>query len=265
MWTTMAFVTFLVLAPGQAGQLTLANPRMTYGILGPTRTDNKFLPGDSLVLAFDIQGIKTDSAGKVAYGIGLEVTDAAGKSVFKQAPRDREANNSLGGNSLPGFASVQIGTEQPAGSYVLKVTVTDRSTKASQTLTHPYQVLPKGFGLVRLYASQDPQGRYPAPFVGDGEELWISFSAVGFGRDANGQPNLNVSLRLIDENGQPTLAQPYTGEVNKDVPANALEIPMQFLLELNRSGKFTIEIKATDNVAKKTAALSVPLNVQKAK
>jgi hypothetical protein len=36
---------------------------------------------------------------------------------------------------------------------------------------------------------------------------------------------------------------------------------MQFQLDLNRGGKFTAEIKATDKVTGKTATLSVPLNV----
>jgi hypothetical protein len=264
MWTTTAFVTILCLAPNQAGQLALANPHLTYGILGAPRSDTRFLPGDSLVFAFDIQGVKADAAGKVNYAIGLEVTDASGKTVFKQEPQDRQANLTLGGNSLPGFATVQIGAEQPAGSYTLKVTVTDRTAKASQSATLSYQVLPKAFGLVRQYMSQDPEGRFPAALVGEGETLWLSFSAVGFGRDSRTQPNIAVSLQVMDENGKPTLPQPYTGEVSKDVP-NTPGIPMQFMLELNRAGKFTIEVKATDNVSKKSANFTMPLVVSKVK
>ncbi len=260
----MAFVTVLCVAPEQGGQLTLANPRMTYGILGVPRADNKFLPGDSLVLVFDIQGIKADDAGKVSFGVGFEVTDSSGRVVFRQEPRDREANLSLGGNSLPGFASIQIGADQPAGSYTLKVTVTDRAGRASQSVTQQYQVMPKGFGLIRLYASQDPDGRFPAPFSGVGETLWVNLAAVGFGRDAGGQPNFNVTLQVLDESGKPTLAKPFNGEVTKDVPANTPGLPMQFMLELNRAGKFTVELKATDRVTQKTANVTMPLTVHKA-
>jgi hypothetical protein len=263
--TTLVFVAALSLAPGQAGSLSLANPHTTYGIGGLPRGDTKFLPGDSVALAFEIQGIKPDSSGKVLYSIGMEVTDSGGKSVFKQAPRDLEAPASLGGNSVPGFATVQIGLDQPPGMYTLKVTVTDRTTKAAQSLTRACEVLPKGFGLVRFHTSRDPEGRYLAALFAEGETLWVNFSAVGFARGPQGQPDVTVSLRVLDESGKPTAAKASTGEVAKDVSANAPAIPMQFWLDLNRSGKFTVEVKATDKVSGKNAALSFPLLVQKPK
>jgi hypothetical protein len=36
---------------------------------------------------------------------------------------------------------------------------------------------------------------------------------------------------------------------------------MHFLLSLNRPGKFTVELRATDQVSKKKAKLSFPLTV----
>jgi hypothetical protein len=52
-----------------------------------------------------------------------------------------------------------------------------------------------------------------------------------------------------------------TLQVNKDVPDNLPMVPMQFMLSLNRPGKFTVELTATDQVAKKTTKLSFPLTV----
>ena len=37
MWTTIALIAALNLAPAQAGELTLSNLRSTYGMLGPQR------------------------------------------------------------------------------------------------------------------------------------------------------------------------------------------------------------------------------------
>ena len=34
----------------------LTGVRSTHGVLGPTRADNKFLPGDSVLICFDIEG-----------------------------------------------------------------------------------------------------------------------------------------------------------------------------------------------------------------
>jgi len=267
MWTTLALAA-LTLSPAEAGQLTLTNARTTYGLLGGPRTDNKYLPGDSYVLQFDIEGITVGDDGKVLYSVGLEVTDSAGKAHFKQAPRDMEAQNSLGGNSLPGFVSLQIGLDQPPGTYNVKVTVTDRAAKASKSLTRSYEILPKAFGLVRLTTTADPAGQIPAPFLAEGQSLWVNFLAVGFGRESGeqGQPHIAVTCRVLDENGKPTVAKPFAGDVSKDIPKSALSVPMQFLLELNRPGKFTVELKATCKVTgKESATLSFPITVLKTK
>jgi hypothetical protein len=264
MWTSIALVSVLAWTPGQADKLALTHARNTYGILGAVRPDNKLLPGDSLVFSYDIEGVKADATGKVLYSVAMEVTDSAGKAIFTQTPKDLEAYLSLGGNSLPAYASARVGMDQPAGKYNVKVTVTDRSTKASQSISAAYEVLEKGFGIVNLKTSADPEGNVAMPFPAEGQSLWINFAAVGFGRDKD-QPNLNVTMRVLDENGKPTLEKPFTGEVNKDVPKNAHAVPMQFMLDLNRAGKFTVELKATDKVSGKTSTVSFPLTVTKMK
>ena len=40
---------------------------------------------------------------------------------------------------------------------------------------------------------------------------------------------------------------------------------MQFWLPLNRAGKFTVKLKATDVIGKKTAELSFPITVYDSK
>src|SRR5260370_13130124 len=132
MWMTCVLVVALSLAPAPAGSLTLSNVRTTNGFLGVPRTDTKFLPGDNIVLSFDIEGIQADSSGKVVYSIAMEVADAKGTVHFKQSPRDKETTLALARSRFPAFASVQVGTDQPAGDYTVKVTVTDRVSKASK-------------------------------------------------------------------------------------------------------------------------------------
>jgi hypothetical protein len=265
MWMTLAFVAALGSVPAQPGQLALTHARLTYGALGAPRPTNKFLPGDSFVLAFDIEGIKADANGKVLYSMGMEVTDQSGKVHFKQVPRDLETVMSLGGSSLPAYASVHVGFDQEPGTYTVKVTVTDRAAKSSKSVTMSGELLPRAFGLVRPVISGDPEGKTPAPFPSEGQPVWINFSAVGFGRDTSGKTNLNVSLRVLDENGKPTLAKPFVGVVNDDTPKTVQAVPMQFALDLNRAGKFTLQLEAADKASGKTATLSLPLTVLKNK
>ena len=266
MLTTAVLIGTLSLAPGQADKLTLSNVRLTHGMLGVPRADNKVLPGDTFVIAFNIEGVRTDDAGKARYSIGLDVSDSQGKVHFRQKPRDLEATTSLGGGRLPAFAILDVGLDQKPGDYTAKVTVTDRTANASRTLTRPFTILPKGFGLVRLTTTSDPDGRYPCPVLGEGQTLWVTFGVVGFARDTSkGQPKLTAQLRVLDDSGRPTVAKGLAGKVEEGIAAKDLGVPMQFLLALNRPGNFTAEISVADHVANKTAKLSIPLKVLPAK
>jgi hypothetical protein len=269
MWSALALAAALSLVPGQnanqTGQLKLTNDRLTYGILGPPRADTKFLPGDQCVLRFDIEGLPVDKRGHVLYGMGMEFTTADGKTKFKQVeePREQEAVNSLGGSRVPAFAYSDIGTDVEPGEYNLKVTVTDRASKQSQTVSRKITVAPKAFGLVR------PQLGYPSsPWVAApniaavGQTLMASMGAAGFERDKTSkQPNLLFELRVLDENGKPVVAVPDTMTVDNKVEEGRSVVEWPFFLHLNRPGKFTIEMKATDQLAKKSSSRTLPLTV----
>ena len=93
----------------------------------------------------------------------------------------------------------------------------------------------------------------PPVFV-PGQECLIQLSVLGFELDkAKMQPSVTVEMRALDSTDKATLSQPITERANI-VPVGGAAIPMQFLLKLNRSGKFTVELKATDDVSKKTTA-----------
>jgi len=268
MWTTLALAAAVTLAPGQAS-LELTNVRPTYGLLGAPRPDAKFLPGDMLWLAFDIEGIKVDDSGNVLYNMSLEATDAKGNVKFSHdgSKEKIQAVNALGGSRLPAVANLDIGLDMPAGKYEMKVTVNDLNGKKKAELKRPFEVLPPAFGLVRLTTTTGgSEDQVPAPLVGVvGQQFNFNFVIVGFERDKNKkQPQIAMEMTIIDDaTKKPTLAKPFTGEVPnlnvKDVPANLRALPQQFGLVLNRPGKFTFEIKVTDKVSGKTATASFPL------
>ena len=148
------------------------------------------------------------------------------------------------------------------GDYELKIIVTDRANDKSASITRSFTVLPRAFGLVRLSASRDPDGHLPAFLPAVGQTVWLHCTIVGFERDKDGgQPNVVLEVRIRDEQGKTTIARPLTGTVNKDVPSDALALPMQFPVLLNRAGKFTLELKATDKVSGKSVEFSHPFGV----
>ena len=68
-------------------------------------------------------------------------------------------------------------------------------------------------------------------------------------------------MTIIDDaTKKPTLAKPFIGEFTS-VPETHKVLPLQFPLSLNRPGKFTVELKLTDQLAKKSSILSFPLTV----
>src|SRR4051812_44857439 len=124
MWASLALFSALSLAPAQAGQLSLTNARVTYGMFGPERKEPvKLVVGDSFFLAFDIENLQVSPDGRVSYSMAMTLVDKAGKPHYKQEPTELEALLSLGGTSLPGNAEVMVGLDTPPGEYTLEVTI----------------------------------------------------------------------------------------------------------------------------------------------
>jgi hypothetical protein len=267
MWTTVVLLTTLTLAPDQAPALKLDTVRSTNGILGPARAAENYVPGDSLTLNFDIDGITVDSKGKVQYSIAIEVTNVADKSVvFRQPGQKMETVTVFGGNRIQGFAHLDLGTEQAPGDYAMTVTVTDLATKATKDLTHKFTVVKPDFAIVRFKTSGDREGDFPVPVLGQGQTIWLNFGIVGFARDKTSkQPSVMLELNVLDDAGKATLDKPLSKVVGTDVPEKNLAIPLQFPVALTRAGKFTFEITATDQVTKKTTKFTLPLTVQPVK
>lgn len=268
MWSTLALMTALSLAPHQAaGELKLTNVRTTYGVLGAPRADSKLLPGDAYFITYDIENLAVGDDGQVLYAMGMELLNSKGKAEYSQEPRDLTYYNNLGGNRMPSFAHAELGTDTPPGEYTLNVTVIDRKSKRKATLTRKFEVLPKDFGLVRpslAYYGPNPMAAPPLAVVGQTflfNCLAVGFSRAGKDKDKDEHPDVSVELVILDEQGNPTLKKPITEEGGKEVPKTALAIPIQLPIELNRPGKFTIKVTATDRLAKKTSTVSIPIQV----
>ncbi len=263
MWAALALTTVLT-APAQTGELKLTNKRSTIGILGPKREDNKVLPGDLLVVAFDIENLTVKKDGRIFYAMGMELTKKGkAKAEFKRDPQDLEAMNNLGGSTLPTFAMTLVGTDTSPGTYVLKVTVKDRGTKPVKTVTleEEFEVLPAKLGLVQVKMT-NTGGEPAAPLGVPGQTLWLHYTLVGYEMTKANPPNPNVTveLQILDkETGKPTVDKPFGGIIEKGSREFLLFNPTP--IQLNRAGKFTIVLKATDNIAKKSTEQRIDLEV----
>lgn len=268
MLTTLALMAALSTTPGQNGDLQLGNVRATYGVLGALRPKDEIIPGDMYFITFDIQNLKTDDQGRVQYSMGIELKNPKGETEFKRDPDPKPLMifNPLGGARVPAFAHALVGPEMPDGKYEMIVTVYDGMTKKKAELKKAFTVSKKAFGIVKLNTSYDGQGTIPAPFMGvAGQSLYVNFWVVGFERKPKGQPNIKFEVYVEDENGKRTSMKSMEDNVNKEVPDDWVQVPMNFLLPLNRVGKFNVVLKAKDVLASKDAELTFPIVVTELK
>jgi hypothetical protein len=273
MWATLALTAALTATPAQGGALTLDNIRETYGPFGPKRPDAKILPGDVYVVLYDIKNLQMKGDGQYRYSMSVELLDKDNKSQYKQDPVELINNSHLGGTTVPALATAKTGTDQPPGQYTMKVTVTDLESMKSANFQRKFEVLKPEFGIVRAGLLLFNENGPDAPLVAVvGQNYYFSFGLTGFkkeGKEDEQSPNLDFELRIVDlETGKPTVKNPILGGV-KEVKGEfrrASLIPFGVPLNLNRAGKFRIELKATDNVAKKTVELkALELTVYDAK
>lgn len=264
MWTTIALLSVLATVPAESG-LSLTHVRSTHGLLGPSRQDETLAPGDILFLCFDIDGMRVDSEGKVRYSMAIELSDESGKRVFAQVPKkEQEARASLGGDSVPAYARLDVGLDTPPGNYRMKITVKDLASGQEQSLSRDVKVLPKDFALVRTTVTLDADAHYPAAVFARGQGVWVQSSAVGFAASRGKKPDVAFEMRVLDDAGRPTLAKPVTGTPPSDLPDNLKGLPLAFPLTLNRPGKFTVEVQAIDRISGKKVKVSLPIVVQDA-
>jgi hypothetical protein len=263
MWATLVLSAAVGLGPAQAPGLEVDNARFTQGVLGRGRKDNKFLPGDVALLAFDVRGLKTTGVSRVRFALGLQLSrKGASKPEFTKEPEDEEAVLALGGDRLTLSAAANVGTETEPGQYVMKVTVTDRVGKGAATVEREFEVLRPRLGFVRVGLSYGAE--HPAPAVAvPGQTLFLNFGLVGFALDkVSKRPDMTLELRVVDEKGKPTTSKPFRGDVRKMKAGFERFIPFDpIAFQAHRAGKYSVTLKVTDNVTGKSAEHSLALTV----
>jgi len=266
MWTTLALMTTLTMAPAQAGEPEIKNARFTYGILGQLRKEEKFLPGDTVFLMFDVEGMKTRDDGRVLYSQMIEVLKKGQAKPVLRREFETETTNVLGKGSFRSWAWWPVPRDSEApGEYTLKLTVKDRGTGKTAVHSKKFEVPKTGIGFIQLRLLTPAAGdEVPAaPVCVAGQKVLLHHSLVGFEPDKKErQVNVSITIRVLDEAGQPTLTKPFKGDVKgdeKDAPGIMYLRP--YLMELNRPGKFKIELAAVCNVSGKKAKETLDLTV----
>lgn len=253
---------FLLVSAALTGQLEITEPKLTYGHLGAPRPKVAgILPGDVVHFTFGIKNLKFDENGVAKYSVGIEVRDPAGKLFFEQKPFNTIAQNVFGGDTVPGSVSINVPLTQAPTDLNWKMIVKDRTAGTSVEKSGSGKVLPADFGIVQVGTFADAESKVAVPPVGVvGGTLYLNFSAVGFGRDKDKKPDLNVEMKILDEAGKPTLSKAMTGRI-QNAPEDEKVVPLNFALSLNRPGAYTVQINARCAHGNKSATVSLPIKI----
>jgi hypothetical protein len=259
MLATLFLAAVLQPLPAQGGALKLTHDRLTYGPLGPERKSDKFLPGDVFVVSFDIEGLTIKDTGEMNYSVGTELLKGKA-SQFKNLPMDMKAINVLGGPKLPAEGHYFIPPDTAPGEYTFIITVSDG--KVTEKLEKKFEVVPlKQVGIVG-FTVMDPGGATAMPSGFVGQKLILSYGLVGFDVDPKDKnPNVTVEFSILDKDSKKTFKPEENVEKTLKDPSMKF-IPRFHEIPLTRSGTYTLVVKATDNVGKKTVEEKLTITVQ---
>jgi hypothetical protein len=258
MWSAAVIAGCCVWIASAQNALTIENVRPTFGSPGPDRAGAlQVYPGDTLFISFSLKGLQTNNQGQGKVRLEVEATDAAGSRVFRQDSGDSTFLNALGGDSFHTNVRLDMGPKTAPGKYKVKVIATDLTSKTNATRESDIEILPPGFAIVKVTAGTDQNLSASASVFGIGQALYVGFAVVGFQNEAaTKHPNLRLEMK-VKEGGVVLAGASQTGEVNatqvEKVPQGSSMVPGRFLLPLNKVGKFTVEVTATDLVTQKVA------------
>lgn len=260
---TLPLMLALSALPAQEGKLEIVNPRATYGHLGAPRPRSGVQAGETFHFAFDVKGMSQDKKGRVQYSMLMEVLNDKKEVVFHLGPRNATAINFLGGDTVPCAAQMDIPLDTPPGAYAMRVEITDTASGKKVLFQAQGKVLPNDFALIRVGTYADRECQTPTAPVGVvGETLQISFTAVNFLRDKKSkQPDVSVSLRVLDEQGKQVSPEALAGRAHEDIPDDLKMLAMQFGVTLNRTGRFVVEVSAKDELSGETTDVRFPISV----
>lgn len=248
--TTMIAGLFALLQTVSAQGLALDNFRIPNGVYGTSRPASQaFLPGELVLLAFDLSGLKVVGEGRSVYGVGLTMTGPDGKVLVDQEPRPTEAILPLGGGRVPAFVAAELPINLPPGTYTMSVRATDFVGKTEGKGSRQIEVAPKKFGIVRItnsFGTGDAAPNYGLP----GQQFILRYSLAHCTLDPKTlRCRAEIRIRLLDDKGTAITAKPLITEIRDVLDETTRVCPCTYPIQPNRPGRFQIEIEAVDLLA----------------
>ena len=232
----------------------------TYGPNGAERPTEVF-PGDTFYVKARLSGIATQSDGKPNGFIVAALYRPAPNTVpVFQLPRyDINDKIILGGDSTTQFLHFYLPRDIDPGKYFIRVYVSDEISGENTIKELPFDVLPRtAFGVINLAYCHDSNHLIPACVtITVGEVIYLNANFVGFDT-ATGETHVTCKLTILDTN-KTVVFEAEEFDVRRPAPAVESAIPVNYILKIDRAGKFMVKLEATDQIAKKSVEYRMPL------
>jgi hypothetical protein len=261
---TLAAVMFALLCAASAqAKLDIRDIQASHGSLGPERKSADYVAGDQVFFRYMVVGIRTDDDGRMRGELRLTVTDAKGKVVTRSESPIQQILP-LGGDTLPGTATFDLGTNALPGEYEMTVEVTDLIAKETASFRRKITCKPVEFALTQIRFSYDAAGRAPARVGGTVRQtLYMRMVAVGFDR-SEGEIDVVMELQVFDTAGKAMLPKPIRAAVHNEKPEEVKQterVNLSGVLSLNRPGDFVLRVTVTDTKTQQKQTFETPLRV----
>ena len=181
------------------------------------RADQVYLPGETLYLAFNVQGYSTDRQSRVKLGYRIDAIDPNGIPFVE--PELGKVDTELSSEDARWMPRIRFSPAVPpfadSGKYRFRVQVTDELAKGSLTQELAFQVKGRGVEpsptlVLRNFAftRQEDGDPLPLPAFRRGDVLWASFDITGYKTGAGNQVSVEYGLAVYDAADKLIFRQP---------------------------------------------------------
>jgi hypothetical protein len=246
----------------------------TFGPMGSKRPTT-YIAGDLFCSTLKMSGLKSTKDGTIDAVTKFTLVDQKGHFVQDWGSLDACGFRPWFGESayIVAFCSIfgeyeghPIQLNTPPGKYRVRATTLDNVAGREVVGNLSITILPADtFGITKLRLVQGRQGREPAgPYMMAGHVAGVTFAIVNQ-TVVEDRAKVRVTVSVVDKDGQP-VGKPDSGtfERKSDDSTNPrAPIPVGPPFRMSRPGRFTIELKVEDLLAKpvRTVTEKMPIVV----
>jgi hypothetical protein len=181
------------------------------------RSDTVYLPGETLYLAFNIQGYTMDRQSRVRLHYRIDGVDPEGVAFVE--PEAGKVDTELTEKDIKWMPRVRFSPAVPpfadSGKYRFRIQVTDELGKAQTTQELVFQVKgrlvePSASLVVRNFAfsRQEEGDPLPIPAFRRGDVLWASFDITGYQTEKNNRLAVDYGITVYNAENKEVFRQP---------------------------------------------------------